>query len=96
MGHDPHMAATGDPSGRSAVPRVGIGTDVHRLTEGSSLRLAGLDWPDEPRGLEGHSDADVGVYERMRARGFEPPERFVELRNGPELDAEIERIAGLA
>ncbi len=40
-----------------------------------------------------HSDADVGVYERMRARGFEAPERFVELRNGPDLTAEIERIA---
>lgn len=43
-----------------------------------------------------HSDADVGVYERMRRRGFEPPERFVELRNGPDLMAEIERVAGLA
>jgi len=40
-----------------------------------------------------HSDADVSVYERMRERGFEPPERFVELRNGPDLAAEIERIA---
>jgi predicted kinase len=40
-----------------------------------------------------HSDADVGVYERMRARGFEAPERFVELRNGPDLTAEIERVA---
>jgi predicted kinase len=43
-----------------------------------------------------HSDADLAVYERMRQRGFEPPERFVELRNGPDLDAEIERIASLA
>jgi uncharacterized protein len=43
-----------------------------------------------------HSDADVRVYERMRRQGFEPPGRFVELRNGPDLDAEIERIAGLA
>jgi predicted kinase len=43
-----------------------------------------------------HSDADVGVYERMRRQGFEPPEDFVELRNGPDLDAEIERVAGLA
>lgn len=42
-----------------------------------------------------HSDADVGVYERMRVRGFEPPERFVELENGPDLGAEIERIASL-
>jgi predicted kinase len=40
-----------------------------------------------------HSDADVGVYERMRLRGFEPPETFVELANGPGLAAEIERIA---
>ena len=40
-----------------------------------------------------HSDADLGVYERMRARGFDRPERFVELRNGPEVDAQIERIA---
>jgi predicted kinase len=43
-----------------------------------------------------HSDADVGVYERMRRQGFERPERFVELRNGPNLAAEIERIAALA
>ena len=26
------------------------------------MRLAGLDWPDEPRGLEGHSDADVAAH----------------------------------
>lgn len=45
----------------SALPRTGIGVDVHALApEGSDrpLRLAGLDWPGE-RGLEGHSDADV-------------------------------------
>ena len=42
--------------------RVGIGTDVHRLVTGASLRLAGLDWPDEPIGLEGHSDADVAAH----------------------------------
>jgi predicted kinase len=40
-----------------------------------------------------HSDADVTVYERMRLRGFEAPDRFVELRNGPDVAAEIERIA---
>jgi predicted kinase len=45
------------------------------------------------RGDGDHSDADVGVYERMRARGFDAPDRFVELRNGPNVDAEIERIA---
>ena len=47
------------------------------------------------RGDGDHSDADVGVYERMRVQGFEPPERFVELRNGADLHGEIERIASL-
>ena len=46
----------------SLTARVGIGTDVHRLVEGAPLHLAGLAWPDEPLGLEGHSDADVAAH----------------------------------
>ncbi len=42
--------------------RIGIGTDVHRLVPGVPLHLAGLSWPDEPEGLEGHSDADVAAH----------------------------------
>jgi 2-C-methyl-D-erythritol 2,4-cyclodiphosphate synthase len=42
--------------------RVGIGTDVHRLADGVPMRLAGLAWPEEPQGLEGHSDADVAAH----------------------------------
>ena len=42
--------------------RIGIGTDVHRLVPGVPLHLAGLAWPDEPSGLEGHSDADVAAH----------------------------------
>jgi 2-C-methyl-D-erythritol 2,4-cyclodiphosphate synthase len=44
------------------LPRVGIGTDVHRLVDGAAMNLAGLSWPDEPQGLEGHSDADVAAH----------------------------------
>ena len=44
------------------LPRVGIGTDVHRLVDGVPLHLAGLSWPDESQGLEGHSDADVAAH----------------------------------
>jgi 2-C-methyl-D-erythritol 2,4-cyclodiphosphate synthase len=44
------------------TPRIGIGTDVHRLVAGVPLHLAGLAWPDEPAGLEGHSDADVAAH----------------------------------
>ena len=46
----------------ASLPRVGIGTDVHRFAEGRPMWLAGLEYPDEPRGLEGHSDADVAAH----------------------------------
>jgi len=40
-----------------------------------------------------HSEADESIYDRMRARSFEPPaEGFLELVNGPELAVEIDRI----
>ena len=41
--------------------RVGLGYDVHRLTEGRKLILGGVDIPFE-RGLLGHSDADVLLH----------------------------------
>jgi 2-C-methyl-D-erythritol 2,4-cyclodiphosphate synthase len=45
-----------------ALPRVGIGVDVHRLADGVPMHLAGLSWPDEPQGLAGHSDGDVAAH----------------------------------
>ncbi len=45
-----------------SLPRIGIGTDVHRFADGVPLHLAGLHFPDEPAGLEGHSDADVAAH----------------------------------
>ena len=42
--------------------RIGIGTDVHRLVAGRPMRIAGLDWPDEQVGPEGHSDGDVVLH----------------------------------
>lgn len=47
---------------RVSLPRIGIGTDVHRLVAGVPLHLAGLAWPGESHGLEGHSDADVAAH----------------------------------
>lgn len=43
-------------------PRIGIGTDVHKLAPGRTLWLAGLEWPDEDHGLEGHSDGDCVAH----------------------------------
>ncbi|CAM3351232.1 2-C-methyl-D-erythritol 2,4-cyclodiphosphate synthase [Nocardioides dubius] len=46
----------------NALPRIGIGTDVHRYVEGREMWLAGLHWPEESLGLDGHSDADVAAH----------------------------------
>ncbi|MBN2385110.1 2-C-methyl-D-erythritol 2,4-cyclodiphosphate synthase [bacterium] len=41
--------------------RIGFGYDVHQLVEGRKLVLGGVTIP-YPRGLAGHSDADVLVH----------------------------------
>ena len=46
--------------------RIGMGYDVHRLTEGRDLILGGVKIPYE-KGLLGHSDADVLVHAVMDA-----------------------------
>jgi 2-C-methyl-D-erythritol 2,4-cyclodiphosphate synthase len=40
---------------------VGIGYDVHRLVEGRPLILGGVEF-QHPKGLDGHSDADVLMH----------------------------------
>ena len=44
-----------------APVRVGTGYDVHRLADGEQLWLGGIKI-DHPRGLAGHSDADVAIH----------------------------------
>ena len=41
--------------------RTALGFDVHRFTEGSSIRLGGIDIAHD-RALAGHSDADVALH----------------------------------
>lgn len=43
------------------IPRAGIGYDIHRLAPGRRLVLGGVEIL-HPRGLEGHSDADVVAH----------------------------------
>src|SRR4051812_21433925 len=54
-----------DASRGHALPRTGVGIDVHAYAAapapGAVLHLAGLEWPGE-RPLEGHSDADVAAH----------------------------------
>ena len=42
--------------------RTGIGMDAHALADGVPMWCAGLSFPDEPRGLAGHSDGDVVAH----------------------------------
>ena len=46
--------------------RVGMGYDVHKLTENRDLILGGVNIPWE-KGLLGHSDADVLIHAVMDA-----------------------------
>lgn len=47
--------------GAGAEIRVGSGFDVHRFGPGDTVMLCGVPVPHE-RGLDGHSDADVGLH----------------------------------
>lgn len=47
--------------GAAFEPRTGSGFDVHRFAPGDHLMLCGIKVPHEA-GLEGHSDADVGLH----------------------------------
>ncbi len=42
--------------------RSGIGFDAHRLVAGRTMWIAGVAYPDEPRGPEGHSDGDAVLH----------------------------------
>lgn len=52
--------------GGTAAMRIGMGYDVHRLTEGRKLILCGVEIPFR-LGLLGHSDADVALHALMDA-----------------------------
>jgi 2-C-methyl-D-erythritol 4-phosphate cytidylyltransferase/2-C-methyl-D-erythritol 2,4-cyclodiphosphate synthase len=54
--------ATGVTAAVAAGARTGIGFDAHRLADGRPMRLAGVDFPDERRGPEGHSDGDAPLH----------------------------------
>jgi len=43
------------------VVRIGLGYDIHRLSEGRRLVVGGLEIPHE-KGPEGHSDGDVLIH----------------------------------
>ncbi len=42
--------------------RTGIGVDVHRLVPGRPMVVAGVLFPEETSGPEGHSDGDVAAH----------------------------------
>ena len=71
------------------------GARIHHVlvTADESVVRARLDERARDRAAHDHSDADRGVYERMRERGFEAPhDAYHVVANGPDLDAAIARV----
>jgi predicted kinase len=76
-----------------AARRRGISVTYVRVTASDEDTRARLASRRAARAPGDHSEADEPIYERMRARPFEPPaEGFLELVNGPDLALEIDRI----
>lgn len=59
--HDQLVTSSEHPP-TAGLPRVGNGIDVHTLAPGRPMTVAGLHWPDEPVGPDGHSDGDVVAH----------------------------------
>lgn len=84
-----HRSASVGAARRRSVPIV----FVHVTADEAAIRDR-LAQRRAARAPDDHSDADDRVYERMRDRPFEPPtEGHLELVNGPDVDANVERIA---
>jgi predicted kinase len=84
-----YRAASVDAAGRTGAPVV----YVRVIADEAAIR-GRLARRRTARAADDHSDADERVYERMRDRPFEPPpEGHLELVNGDDLDAAIERVA---
>jgi 2-C-methyl-D-erythritol 2,4-cyclodiphosphate synthase len=84
------------------MTRVGFGYDIHRLVEGRKLVLGGIDVPF-PKGLLGHSDADVLLHAIADALlgaaalgdiGKHFPDTDMSLKNISSLIL-LERVAGI-
>ena len=77
----------------AAARRRGIPVTYVRITASDEDARGRLASRRAARAPLDHSEADEPIYERMRAQQFEPlAEGFLELVNGPDLSAEIDRI----
>jgi len=82
-----NRAAVTETARRRGVPMIHV-----RIVAEQAQVLARLAERRRERRADDHSDADETIYRKMGT--FEPPEGgHVELTNGPDLDAGIERVA---
>lgn len=58
----PYAVGVSSPTDGPSPFRTGIGVDVHALAAGRPMIVAGLLFPDEEFGPEGHSDGDVACH----------------------------------
>jgi predicted kinase len=84
-----YRAASVDAASRRSAPIVFV-----LVTADEAATRARLAQRRLARAADDHSDADERIFDRMRERPFEPPaEGYLELVNGPDVAAGVERVA---
>ncbi|MBI3521702.1 MAG: ATP-binding protein [Chloroflexi bacterium] len=88
-----HLRASARTAPRETADRNGVPIVFVRVVADETSTLARLAARRASRAADDHSDADERVFQRMRAQPFEAPERYLQLNNGAELAAEVDRVA---
>lgn len=89
-----HLRASARASSLAIAERRGIPVSLVLVVADEGEILARLAERTRARAADDRSEADERVYRAMRERGFEEPGvPYLRLRNGPDLAAEVERVA---
>jgi hypothetical protein len=88
-----HLRARYRSGTEALAARRGVPLAHVLVASEESDTLARLARRRSARAADDRSEADERVYAAMRARGLEEPPAYLTLRNGPEVAAEVARIA---
>lgn len=90
-----HLRASQRASVARLARRRGVALTHVLVTAEEPAILERLASRRRERAPHDRSEADERVYAMMRDRGFEPPPRYLTIRNGPGLEDEVARVGAM-